>query len=801
MTNVKQTVSVVDQWAEIEKLANMGFKLYPVKITLKETITRTEENGDVVYFNRYDKKPTIKAWQNNATDNIQQLKEWFKPDKNGKITPNGVAFIPKASGIITIDLDNHDGKSEFRKWCNDHEKNGEDLLLSTMACERTAGKGLHLFFKNDTGLDIKDGMHIAPGVELKVNSTTIYPSENYDIPSSEYDYKPLSAAELKPMPQWLKDEIKNALDRKNKAYVDDNPLESRNVRAANWMTKFMDKILKGIPAGSRNNEMATIVGELYYIYGNPNDVAEKAKIINQLACKPPLKQSELNGILKSMERYPEHATIKVDPLPTDVSAAKEVRNWMKENPDVKKLPYDVAAEIMLKHYSFVRFSEDEGERVAIYINDRRSSKYGLYVQNYDYIRQLINTINKTYSSRDIREVIEKIELTVRNVSEPTVDKNLVAVKNGIFDIKNKELKPFTPNIVFTSKVATAYNPKFKDSKNIPNFDGWNVDQWLEKISQDENGVVDTQVVHTLWQVLADSFNGNYSHHKAIFLYSTQGNSGKGSFQKLIHNVIGKSNIAELGLPDFAQRFSMSQLINKTACIGDDIGNGVIKNSANFNSATTGDPIRIEIKGQTAFGGVFRGAIIQSMNELPKFTNKGGTYRRLLIIPFRQHFIEKGIGENGEDANIKNLYLNNQDVKEYVLYKALNQYSDFEFYDIPDVSLELMHQFKKDNDPVQEFYESVFKEWDIDKITVKALYTAYQRYCTETGVMALGRNNFVHAFLYVAKEYRKASSRITRDEYNKLYEIQQDRHNTLLAAVDISSGKTSAMCMVRMGTIK
>lgn len=796
MTNVKQTVSVVDQWAEIEKLAKKGFKLYPEKITAQH---KTNDNGDVL--TTYKKMPVISAWQDNATDNIPQLKEWFKPDKNGNITPNGVAFIPKASNVITLDLDNHDGKAQFLDWIKLHEEKGEMLTNQTDACEQTAGKGLHYFFINDTELDIKDGMHLAAGVELKVNSTTIYPSENYEIPNTRNDYKPLSAAELKPMPQWLKDEIKNALESKNKASKDINKSSSRNVNAMNWLDEFTDILLEGIPEGNRNNGMATAVGKLYAINNNPTQVAKWANDINQKACIPPLKQSELNDILQSVGSYSEHGTIIVDPLANETSTAQQANDWMNANDKVKKLPYTVAANIMLNNYNFVKFSEDEGERVAIYVNDRRNSKYGLYVQNYDYIKRLINSMNPLYTSRDIREVLDKIELSVRKVSEPLNDKNLIAVGNGIFDLRTKTLEPFTPDKVLSTKVATNYNAKFQDSKNIPVIDGWDVDTWINDISKDEYGKVDKQVVNILWQVMGDAFNGNYCRNQSIFLYSAQGNTGKGTFQSLIANVVGKSNVAALKIADFSQRFSMSELINKSVCIGDDNSAGLIKDSSNFNSVVTGEPVKVEYKGKDAYRATPKCLVIQSMNETPRFLNKGGTYRRVIFIPFRQHFVTDKSKPNEENRKIKNEYLKNRDVREYVLYKALNNYSEFEFYDIPDVSKALLKDFKKDNDPLQEFYD-IFKKWDVTKISVKVLYTAYKRYCDDSGVLALGKNKFISSFLTIATDYKKQSSRISSDEYNKLFKARESKDtDNLLNGVELGSGSSSVICIVKMGTIR
>lgn len=790
-----------NEWNKIVELAQQGYCLYPVHLNEHE-----ETLADGTTITKVDKRPAIKEWQKNATNDITQLWNWFKPDKNNHVIYNGVAMIPKKSNVVVIDLDDHDGKQQFRKWIQYHESKGEMLTNQTAACEKTAGNGLHFFFLNDENLDIKDGMHLAAGVELKVNSTTIYPSENYTIPNAN-GYKPLAKATLKPMPDWLKNEIKQALNAKNMPYkasenkVSNNRI-SNNERAANWLIELMDSLIDGIPNGERNNTLTSIVGKLFAAYGDDTQkVIDTAAKINEKYCEKPLKDDELKAIVRSVSSYSEHGTIKVDPLNTESSTAAQAAKWMNDHKDVNKLPYNVAADIMLKNYHFIKFSEDEGERVAVYVSDRRSSKYGLYVHNYDYLKRLINSMNKTYSRNDLTEVIEKIALEVRAIREPDNNRYLIPVGNGVFNLKTKALEDYTPERIFSTKVATKYNDKFKVSTNIPKLDGWDVDTWLKDVSSDENGKPDNQVLKALWQVIADAINGNYSHNIAPLLYSPQGNSGKGTFQQLIVNLVGTQNVAALKIADFSGRFAMSNLLNKSVCIGDDNSNILIKDNSNFNSVVTGDPVSVEFKGKDAFYSKMNCTVIQSMNEMPHFTNKDGVYRRILIIPFRRHFGFTEDVDQKENRDIKTTFLKDRNVLEYVLYKALNEYADFEVYDEPAVSKLLKDDFKEQNDPVQDFYNNVFKQWDFTKIPTQTLYIAYRNYCEDSGVYALGRNKFVEAFINVSTGYHKDRCRIVGSEIAELKNKKTGEYGELFNEYHIPAANTTTTCIVKTGTIK
>lgn len=86
-----------------------------------------------------------------------------------------------------------------------------------------------------------------------------------------------------------------------------------------------------------------------------------------------------------------------------------------------------------------------------------------------------------------------------------------------------------------------------------------------------------------------------THVKSNILVGN-GNNGKGTFQELLSNVIGYSNIASLKVNEFDERFKLSVLEGKTAVIGDDVPVGVyVDDSSNFKSVVTGDPVLVEFK--------------------------------------------------------------------------------------------------------------------------------------------------------------------------------------------------------------
>lgn len=102
------------------------------------------------------------------------------------------------------------------------------------------------------------------------------------------------------------------------------------------------------------------------------------------------------------------------------------------------------------------------------------------------------------------------------------------MKNGIYDKKEKLLRPFTHEFVAFSTIGTEYDHFAKS----PVIDEWDIDSWLlDLMSGDE------ELVELIWQVISASLNGNYSYRKSIWFVG-EGNDGKGTVQQLITNLVG-----------------------------------------------------------------------------------------------------------------------------------------------------------------------------------------------------------------------------------------------------------------------
>lgn len=442
---------------------------------------------------------------------------------------------------------------------------------------------------------------------------------------------------------------------------------------------------------------------------------------------------------------------KYDSRPVDI--VQEAKSKATNNGQ-RKLPEVLCAQILLTNHKFIMIGNDSKAPLGLYLGDNE----GIYTTDLFHIQKLVYKEEKKYTEKQVNDVIFKIKMQCTN-KEQTNDPQLVPVKNGVYNLKTRTLEPFSSNWIFTNKVATDW------VDNAPNPD-WDVDSWFDSIA-----CGDKEVVTLLWQLINECLNGNYTRGK-YFILIGDGNAGKGTFQKMLIHLIGKENISNLRMEQISERFSPSSLVGKVANIGDDISSDFIKNNENVQSIATGDSLVVEEKGKQAYSVTLKCAMVFSANVIPKVQNKTlGTYRRMTIIPFNANF-------NGEveDRSIKNEKLKRQDVREYILYKALQQ--DFDKFIEPKAVIHLMNEYKEMNDPLLEFYKDIFMESTdatIERLPTGYVYQLYKDFCFNGNYKPKALRSFVMEFLkmldgrYEKKKARPKEDFLINDYYVKLYD--------------------------------
>lgn len=374
-------------------------------------------------------------------------------------------------------------------------------------------------------------------------------------------------------------------------------------------------------------------------------------------------------------------------------------------------PFVIAACILKRDHPHLGLIGESRETARLYTYCDQGPDKGLYVPAEFLVRQAALAYNVSATIRDLDEVLRRLEDSV-SMLEPSEDGDVVALANGLFDLRTKELHPFSSEVVLLSKCAVAFNPEATVS---PVIDDWDVDSWMREIADE-----DAEVADLLWEVVSALFRPGHAFEKAVFLYSESGSNGKGTYLEMLRNLAGAERVASLALSDFENRFLPSSLQDSFAVLSDesDVG-GYLEKAKILKSWLSHDWIPFERKNRDLVKIKGRGLCVFCVNELPESKDKTESlYRRLLLVPFKRRYV-------GTERNplIKHDYLKRREVLEYVARKAL-MHPLFETFCEPEASRELLGETRVENDPVLQFAEEFLPQFRWELLPWQFLYAMY-----------------------------------------------------------------------------
>ena len=303
--------------------------------------------------------------------------------------------------------------------------------------------------------------------------------------------------------------------------------------------------------------------------------------------------------------------------------------------------------------------------------------------------------------------------------------NLIAFKNGLYDIRDGSFKEFSPDIVITNKIPWAYNPAAHSD--------------LLEHTLDRLACNDPEVRALLEEMVGYCLYRRNELGKAFILIGDKSN-GKSTFLHMVKNMLGDSNIASLDLKELGDRFKTAELFGKLANIGDDIGDEFIANASVFKKLVTGDRVNVERKGQDPFEFNNYAKFLFSANNIPRMKDKtGAVQRRLVIVPFDAKFTPEDPDfrpfikdELCEQEPMEHLILLGLAALKRVLSKA-------QFTTSARVQGQL-DDYEENNNPIIGFIREVGVD-AIENETTKTIYRKYKEYCISNNFQALSNIEF------------------------------------------------------------
>lgn len=340
----------------------------------------------------------------------------------------------------------------------------------------------------------------------------------------------------------------------------------------------------------------------------------------------------------------------------------------------------------------------------------------------------------THSNKMLREYINQVENTISKPRADTVIYYLTVeapdrvletrpylqpVGNGIVNLKTDELIPYGPSYVFTSKIATNYNPNAKE----PKFRDWSFSKWIN----DDIAEGDKDKITMFWQCVSCILTPNDNKKASLLLVDDgKGNTGKSTMQQLFINLVGKEHLASLKIKEFQEDFKLANAYGASLIIGDDNNPAdFIADSSNYKSVVAGEEMLFNPKGEAPFTAKLMAFVAQSMNGIPRFKdNSDANYNRFRVLYFHKHYGDKEL-----NPNVKSKYVKDRRLLEWVLYKGLHV-KPFRTVVKTKESNQILKGIQIDNDPVLGFVENYLDEFYSTRIPIKALFKTFMAVCDD-----------------------------------------------------------------------
>ncbi len=203
---------------------------------------------------------------------------------------------------------------------------------------------------------------------------------------------------------------------------------------------------------------------------------------------------------------------------------------------------------------------------------------------------------------------------------------LIAMNNGVLDLKTKKLRNPNPSDRLTKKLTFDFIPGSTCEELLD-------DLWEISCHKKSRYYL---ILTMLWMCI----HGQCGLKAYFELNGSEGNNGKSTVLNLMEVLVGRENTLTSQTDDFSSQYGLCDLRGKSLILVPEAG-GYIGKSGRLKSLTGGDTVRLEQKYQPTFEVVFDGVIAFASNKLIQFSDSSGAIeRRRIAIPFERKFEAK-----------------------------------------------------------------------------------------------------------------------------------------------------------------
>ena len=340
---------------------------------------------------------------------------------------------------------------------------------------------------------------------------------------------------------------------------------------------------------------------------------------------------------------------------------------------------------------------------------------------------------------------EAVEYFIKGESYENVAEtpNLIALKNGVFDVEKQELLAKSPGYFIISKIPATYN---KDAQ-CPTI--------LKFLTE----VFGENQLTALQEALG------YTLHKAplfekAFMLIGEGANGKSTFLNLLQTFLGLKNYSNVTLQELCfDRFASANLYGKMANISADLPKTTISTSGRFKMLTGRDMINAQFKNKNAFQFLNTAKMWFSCNEFPQTTEDTLAYvRRWKIFNCPNTFI----GEKADPKLLEKLTTETE-LSGFLnwIIEGLKRLLANSKFSVTETEETLRENILKLSNPTKAFLEENIEKSNnsTDFIIETELYVEFVTFCDKENLPTVRKSQFTQALTEYIPEVKQTKQRI------------------------------------------
>lgn len=336
---------------------------------------------------------------------------------------------------------------------------------------------------------------------------------------------------------------------------------------------------------------------------------------------------------------------------------------------------------------------------------------------------------RTSESRPRREAMLELVKYEAPISDPGTgwdnQPGLLAVGNGVVDLRTGELRPGNPDDRLTMQSWVRYNPDAKAPR------------WEKFLNEIFMG--DEELVEFIHHAVGYSATGDTSEQVIFLLWGT-GANGKSTFLEIIRKVLSGYAI-NLPFSVFELRSrsaipnDVATLVGRRFATANETNEAVELNEARIKSLTGSDPITVRKLYKEYFTFLPQSKYWLAFNHKPRVTDDSpGFWRRVRIVPFAKSFTQ-----NPEKNLIEILHAEAEGILRWIAKGAMKWYQMG--LGLPRAVKEASERYRQESDLLSEFLDQRCDVGPGISSAAADLWREYRDWCEVNGERPATRTVF------------------------------------------------------------